>query len=103
MAELGCLDYHHSLEVKDVFGPKEIETTGTSAELLVEAGVVVGLPGDQSNVEIARHAQTRAELLEFTPLDRYRFQACSNSIEGLRELTEPMMGSSGFGDLFGNV
>ena len=76
---------------------------GTSRELLVEEGVVVGLPSDQSNVEIARHAQTRAKLLEFTPLDRHRFQARSNLIEGLDKLAEPMMGCSGFGDLFGDV
>jgi len=41
--------------------------------------------------------------LEIASLDRYRFQARSNVIQGLGKLTEPMMGSSGFGDLFGNV
>jgi len=73
MAELGCLHDYRFLEIEDVLGPKEIQTAGTSAELLVEERVVVGFPGYQSNVEIARHAQTRAELLEITSLDWHRF------------------------------
>jgi hypothetical protein len=80
-----------------------IQTAGTSAELLVEERVVVGFPRDQRNVEIARRAQTSAELLEVTPLDRHRFQARSNLIEGLGKLPEAMMEPAGFSNLFSNV
>jgi hypothetical protein len=103
MAELGCLHDYRSLEIKDVLRPKEIETAGAPAELLVKEGVVVGLPGDQSNVEIARHAQMRAEHLEITSLDRHGFQARSNLIKGLGKLTEAMMEPAGFSNLFNNV
>jgi len=103
MAELGCLHDYRSLEIKDVLGPKEIQTASTSAELLVEERVVVGFPGDQSNVEIARHSQTSAEFLEVISLDWHRFQARSNLIEGLGKLPETMMEPAGFCNLFSNV
>jgi len=103
MAELGCLHDYHCFEIKDVLGPKEIQTASTSAELLIEERVVVGFPGDQSNVEIARHAQTSAELLEITSFDRHGFEARSNLIEGLGKLPEAMMDPAGFCNLFSNV
>jgi len=39
-----------------MYSDETVETTRTLAELLVVEGVVVRLPGNQRDIEVARHA-----------------------------------------------
>src|SRR6266852_5836095 len=64
MAELRSLHNYGFLKVEDVFGPKQIKVTSTLAELLVVEGVIIWLPRDLRDVEIAGNEIGRASCRE---------------------------------------
>jgi len=91
-------DDHCRLKIEDARQPKQVKTTRTLAELLVIEGVLVRLPGNQRDIEIARNARAGAESLQLTSLDRRRYNAHSNLIEGLGKLTEAVVGFTSIGE-----
>src|SRR5712692_9403578 len=103
MAKLRRLHDYCLRKIEDVFRPKQVQAASTLAELPVVEGIIIWLPCDVRDVEIARNAQRSAESLQVSSLNRCGFDARANLIEGLGKLTEAVVGLARFGDLFSNV
>src|SRR5215471_5888145 len=101
MAQLWSLDDRRGLESKDVFVPEQIETACAPTELAVEKVVVVGPPGDLSNIEVSRNSQVPANPLDVPPLHRFTLDALADPGNRVRELAETMIGLAGRFHLFG--
>ncbi len=60
MTQLWCLNRDHP-DVKNILIPEELESSRPPAELLVEEGVVIRLPTDLPDIEVARHTEVPTE------------------------------------------
>jgi hypothetical protein len=69
VTELGSLNGHAVLQVKDVFIAEQIENSSATGELLVKEGIIIRLPGNLGDVKITKNAERSADALKLPFLD----------------------------------
>jgi hypothetical protein len=67
VSQLRCLDGDHLGEVEDILLTEKVESPCPLAELVVVERVIIGLPRDLSDIEVARNAEVPAEATQLCP------------------------------------
>ena len=83
MTQFGGLDRNPSGEIKDVLFSVEVQPPSSPAELLIEERIVVGLPVDLSDVEVAGDAEVPTEAAQMFPLQRLALDAGTDFGQGV--------------------
>src|SRR5260370_7135723 len=88
MTELGSLNDHTALQVKDVLLAEYIESSRAPGEMLVEKRIIVRAPGNLGHVEITGNAERSADPLKFFLLDWCLRNLSTDMLKRIRVLTE---------------
>ena len=90
-------------EVEDIFLPKQVEPSRAPAEMAIIEGIIIRLPGDLSDLKVARDAQVPTEFLQFGFFDWLPVDSSTNPVESVRELAKAMVSLPRRFDLLSNL
>ena len=91
VTQLRCFDRDRSGEIEDILAAEKVEPTRPPAELLVEELIVIGLPTDLRDVEVARHTKVPTEAAQLFPFHWFALDVSTNLAQGVRKLAKPVV------------
>src|ERR1035438_4199853 len=90
---------HGSLNVADVFIPKQIDPACPACELAIKERVIIRAPADLGDIKATGNTHLGTHSLQLRSLDRPMLQAPADLIQSPRILAKAMIGSFGGFDL----